>query len=116
MRQSIKLDRRLTLREIIEKIFGQITRFKSKEELLDEEFDKFVSVNKPEDSETILPIRNFFKAYVTDNEIRDIIEKKEYARLATNPIVSLADIRALKEWKEKIPDYIKDYVPINKYM
>ena len=116
LRKSVKLDRRLTLKEIIEKIFGQITRFKGKEELLDEEFDKFVSVNKPEDSETILPIQNFFKAYITDNEIRDIIEKKEYARLATNPIVSLADIRALKEWKEKIPDYIKDYVPINKYM
>lgn len=116
LRQSVKLDRRLTLREIVEKIFGRITRFKSKEELLDEEFEKFVNVTKPQDSDPIIPIKHYFKAYITDNDIRDIIEKKEYGRLATNAILSLSDFKALKEWRDRVPEYVKDYVPLNKYM
>ena len=116
LRQSVKLDRRLTLREIVEKIFGRITRFKSKEELLDEEFEKFVSVTKPHDYDPIIPIKHYFKAYITDNDIRDIIEKKEYGRLATNSILSLADFKALQEWRDRVPEYVKDYVPLNKYM
>ena len=52
----------------------------------------------------------------TNNDIRDIIEKKEYGRLATNSILSLADFKALQEWRDRVPEYVKDYVPLNKYM
>jgi type I restriction enzyme R subunit len=115
LRKSVHLDRRLKLWEIIEKAFGVIDRFKSKDELLDEELDKFVSIHKP-DASHISQIRNFFKAYVTDNEIRDIMENKEYNRLATNPKVTIADLKALGEWRDVIPDYVKDYVPLNTFM
>jgi type I restriction enzyme R subunit len=37
LRRAAAVDRRLTLREILEKIFGLIPRFKSKDELLEEE-------------------------------------------------------------------------------
>ena len=43
LRKAAAVDRRLTLREILEKIFGLIPRFKSKDELLEEEFAKFVA-------------------------------------------------------------------------
>jgi len=42
LRRAAGVDRRLTLREILEKIFGLIPRFKSKDDLLEEEFAKFV--------------------------------------------------------------------------
>jgi type I restriction-modification system DNA methylase subunit len=109
LRKSVQLDRRLWLWEIIEKAFGGIDRFKSKEELLDEELDKFVSIHRP-DAFHISRIRDFFKAYVTDNEIRDIIENKEYNRLATNPKVTIADLKDLEKWRDVIPEYVKDYV------
>ena len=48
LRKAAAVDRRLTLREILEKIFGLIPRFKSKDELLEEEFSKFVADCKPE--------------------------------------------------------------------
>jgi hypothetical protein len=48
LRKAAAVDRRLTLREILEKIFGLIPRFKSKDELLEEEFSKFVADRKPE--------------------------------------------------------------------
>lgn len=115
LRKSVKSDRRISLREFIEKIFGGITNFKSKDEMLEGEFEKFVAINKPE-NRFVLPIKNYLKAYITDNEIRDIIEKGEYARLATNPKLTFADLEALNGWIEKVPEYVKDYVSLNAYM
>ena len=66
-----------------------------------------------------MPIKNYLKAYITDNEIRDIIEKGEYTRLATNPKLTFADLEALNGWIEKVPEYVKDYVsqrPICNYV
>jgi type I restriction enzyme R subunit len=53
LRKAAAVDRRLTLREIMEKIFGLIPRFKSKDELLEEEFSKFVADQKPEEASVI---------------------------------------------------------------
>jgi type I restriction enzyme R subunit len=115
LRKAVQLDRRLTLREIIEKIFGGVDKFKSKDELLEEELAKFISIHKP-DAGHLPQIRLFFKAYITDGEIRDIVEKREFNRLATNPKLNMADYRALNNWREVIPDYVKDYVQLNQFM
>ena len=115
LRKSVKADRRISLREFIEKVLGGIANFKSKDELLEGEFDKFIAINKPE-SQFVLPIKNYLKAYITDNEIRDIIEKGEYTRLATNPKLTFADLEELNGWIERVPEYVKDYVSLNAYM
>jgi type I restriction enzyme R subunit len=115
LRKAVQLDRRLTLREVIEKIFGGLDKFKTKDELLDEELAKFISIHKP-DAAHMPVIWLFFKAYVTDGEIRDIVEKREFNRLATNPKVTMADLKALNDWLKTIPEYVKDYVHLNKFM
>ncbi|MCL4497279.1 MAG: DEAD/DEAH box helicase family protein [Deltaproteobacteria bacterium] len=115
LRKAIKSDRRITLKEFIEKIFGGINEFKTKDELLEEEFEKFMIIYKPE-NKYILPIKNYLKAYITDFEIRDIVETKQYARFATNPKVSIKDFRDLNGYREIIPEYVKDYVSINTFM
>jgi len=115
LRKAVKVDRRITLKELIEKIFGGIAKFKTKDELLEEEFEKFVAIYKPE-SKYVPHIKNYFKAYITDAEIRDIVETKEYPRFATNPKVTLKDFRDLNGWREVVPEYVKDYVSINTFM
>lgn len=115
LRKAVQLDRRLTLREVIEKIFGGLDRFKSKDELLDDELAKFVSIHKP-DAAHMPVIRQFFKAYLTDGSLRAVIESREFGRLADNPKVSLADVKALDSWRDVIPEYVKDYVPMNQFM
>jgi len=116
LRQAAAVDRRLTLREILEKIFGLIPRFKSKDELLEEEFSKFVADYKPAEAEAIPAIKNYFKAYVTDGRIRQIIDEKEFADLATNPVFSTRDFKAVPaKYRALIPDYIKDYVSLNQF-
>ena len=114
LRKSLSLDRRLTLREILAKAFGEIDSFKTKDELLEEELAKFVSIHKP-DAVHIHVIRQFFKAYVTDGGIRTIVDSREFGKLADNPKVSLDDLRALDEWRDVIPEYVKDYVSLNQF-
>ncbi len=60
LRRAAAVDRRLGLREILEKIFGLIPRFKSRDELLEEEFAKFVADAKPEDAAAMPAIKTFF--------------------------------------------------------
>ncbi|HEX4913993.1 MAG TPA: DEAD/DEAH box helicase family protein, partial [Vicinamibacterales bacterium] len=64
LRRAAAVDRRITLREILEKVFGLIPRFKSKDELLEEEFAKFVADHVPGPPAAIPAIRHYFKAYV----------------------------------------------------
>lgn len=116
LRKAAGVDRRLNLREILEKIFGLIPRFKSKDDLLEEEFSKFVADYKPEEAESIPAIKNYFKAYATSDQIRAIIESGELTDLATNPIFSTRDLKAVPtKYRKLIPDYIKDYVSLKQF-
>jgi type I restriction enzyme R subunit len=117
LRKAAAVDRRLSLREILEKVFGHIPRFKSKDELLEEEFAKFVADNKPQEAEAIPAIKTYFKAYVTSDRVRDIIESRQFTDLATNPIFSTRDFRAVPEkYRSLIPEYVRDYVSLNQFV
>ena len=116
LRKAAAVDRRLTLREILEKVFGLIPRFKSKDELLEEEFAKFVADAKPDEAAAMPAIKTFFKAYVTSGRVREIIESRQFTDLATNPYFSTRDFRAVPpKYRALIPDYIKDYVSLNQF-
>lgn len=116
LRKAAAVDRRLTLREILEKVFGLIPRFKSKDELLEEEFAKFVSDTKPEEASDIPAIKTYFKAYVTSGQIRDIIDRRQFTDLATNPVFSTRDFKAVPEkYRRLVPEYVKDYVSLNQF-
>jgi type I restriction enzyme R subunit len=116
LRKAAAVDRRLTLREILEKVFGLIPRFKSKDELLEEEFAKFVADTKPEEVEAIPAIKTYFKAYATSGRVREIIDSRQFTDLATNPVFSTRDFKAVPEkYRKLVPEYIKDYVSLNQF-
>jgi type I restriction enzyme R subunit len=114
LRQSIHIDRRITLREIIEKIFGIIPYFKTKDELLEEEFDKFDSRYLPKE-EYFEYAKTVFKAYILDFEFRQIIDSGNFARLNISPYGE-AFKKLPAELRKAIPEYIKDNVPLNKFV
>lgn len=116
LRTATAIDRRVTLREILEKVFGLIPRFKSKDELLEEEFAKFVADHKPEEAAAIAAIKTYFKAYVTSDRLRHIIDSREYTDLHTNHVFSDRDYRAVpQKYRTLIPEYVKDYVSLNQF-
>lgn len=114
LRQSINIDRRITLREIIEKILGIIPYFKTKNELLEEEFDKFDSRYLPKE-EYFEYAKTVFKAYIIDNEFRQIVDSGNFALLNVSPYGE-AYKRLPKELRKVIPEYVKDFVQLNKFV
>ena len=116
LRKAAAVDRRLTLREILERVFDLIPRFKSKDELLEEEFGKFVAGHPPDNPESLSAMRAFFKAYAANDRTRSIVDGKAYADLTTNPSFTLEDLRRVPaEYRSLIPEYIKDYVSLNQF-
>ena len=116
LRKAAAVDRRLTLREILEKVFELIPAFKSRDELLEEEFNKFVADHTPRRADSIPAIKTFFKAYVTSGYTRDAVDKRQFTSLATNAVFSIEDFKAVPErYRKLVPEYIKDYVSLNQF-
>ncbi|QDC36027.1 DEAD/DEAH box helicase [Sphingobium fuliginis ATCC 27551] len=117
LRRAAGLDRRLTVREIIEKAFGHIARFKSKDELIDDEFQKFLLDQKPEQADRIAQMRYYFDAYIKDAGVRKSIDDGHFTQLNVNPIFGMKDLKEVPtEWRRGIPEYIKDYVSLNRFL
>ncbi|WP_298308620.1 DEAD/DEAH box helicase family protein [Flavobacterium sp.] len=116
LRKAAKIDRKVSIREMVEKIFGIIPKFKSKDELLDEEFDKFISIYPPEEDVNIRALQYFFKAYIVDQDIRKIIENKDFQALQTNPTLTISQFKEVAaKYREVIPVYIKDYINLDNF-
>ncbi len=116
LRKAAKIDRKISIREVVEKIFGIIPKFKSKDELLEEEFDKFISIYPPEEDVNIRALKYFFKAYIVDGEIRKIIATKDFHALQTNATLPISQfIEVAPKYREMIPLYIKDYINLDRF-
>jgi type I restriction enzyme R subunit len=113
LRAALNADRRIQLREMLEKILGLIPRFKTKEELLEEEFDKFDSRYMPGE-QYFTAAKTVFKAYIEDTDFRNIIDKGKLAQLNVTPWID-AYRQLGDELRKRIPEYIKDYVPLNNF-
>lgn len=117
LRQASGVDRRISIRELLEKAFGHITKFKSKAELIEDEFSKFLLDQKPEETDRLRAIRYFFEAYISDPKVRALIDSGHFADLNVNPTFTTHDLREVPaNWRKRIPEYIKDYVSLNPFL
>ena len=117
LRQAAAVDRRLTLREILEHALGLVPRLKSKDELLEEEFAKFVVEHTPRRPASIPAVKNYFKAYAADGHVRHAIDQRRFASLATHASFSTGDLRQVPErFRDLVPQYIRDYISLNQFM
>jgi type I restriction enzyme R subunit len=117
LRRAAGVDRRLTVRELIEKAFGFIPKLKNKAELIDDEFQKFLLDKKPKESDQLRSMRYFFEAYLQDPTVRAKIETGHFADLNVNPTFTMQDLKDVPTaWRKGIPDYIKDYVSLNPFL
>lgn len=116
LRKAAQIDRKVSIREVVEKIFGIIPKFKSKDEMLEEEFDKFISIYPPEEDVNLRALKYFFKAYIVDQDIRKILEAKDFHALQTNPTLTISQFKEVTpKYREVIPLYIKDYIKLDQF-
>lgn len=72
LRRATGVDRRVTVREMLDKIFGAIPWFKSKKELVNDEFDSYMlTCGVP--AGDYYEVRRFFETYLTDKDVRRAI-------------------------------------------
>lgn len=117
LRKAAGVDRRLSVRELVEKVFGLISAFKSKSELIDDEFQKFLADQKPEEANKVPEMRYFFEAYLRDAHVRAKIDAGHFADLNVNPSFTMGHLKEVPaSWRKRIPEYIKDYVSLNPFV
>lgn len=117
LRRAIGSDRRITAREIIDKIFGVLPFFKSKKELVEDEFESFM-LTRTVPQEKYWDIKQFFETYITDKDVRRAIEDGEYQLLGTEvSTYTMSDLKRLgKEHMLSIVDYVNDNVNVSRFM
>ncbi len=116
LNRAVGADRRVTLQEFIEKALGLIPAIRNKNQVLEEEFQKFVADYQLDDIGQLVPVKYFFKAYATNQKLRDIIDSGELTALNVNSVFNISDYKAIdKKWRQKVPEYIKDYVKLNQF-
>lgn len=116
LRQAYGLDRRLSLREILQKVFGLIHHFPSRQEIANQDFERFLSVEGV-DGSSVHELQTLFVAYLLYPDIRAWVDEGEFTKLATDPRLSLQELRELGEQQRKLVlEYIKDCIVINRYL
>ncbi len=117
IKRSIGIDRRLTVKEILDKIFGAIPAFKSKRELIEDEFESYL-LTRPIQSDKYAEIKRFFETYIMDKEVRRIIEDEKYQLLGTEVgTYTMADLKELGLANmRQVVDYINDNVNVTKFV
>ena len=112
---ALKTDRKLSVLDILMYSFGFTDRIKSKQEQLEEAFDKFDNEHQP-DEEYFRSARYFFETYLVDKEVREIIDSRKYADLNTHSSNLLEHFKALPEgMRDTILSYIKNNIEIEKF-
>lgn len=116
LRRSLKIDRKIGWRELLELIyFGN--QIKGKDDLLSDEFEKFISTNNVADINDLQGLRYFFYAYITDPSVREIIDQQDFTALYHNPTFNVDDFnRVPDEMRRQLPYYVKTYVSLNKFL
>jgi type I restriction enzyme, R subunit len=116
LRKSLKIDRKISWRELLDLMFYG-NQIKGKDDLLNDEFEKFLSTNNVSNINDLQGLRYFFYAYITDSSVRDIIDQQDFTELYHNPSFNAEDFnRVDDEMKSKLPSYIRTYVPIQKFI
>ncbi|MFM7858431.1 MAG: DEAD/DEAH box helicase family protein, partial [Flammeovirgaceae bacterium] len=116
LRKALQIDRKITWRELLELMFYG-NQIKGKDDLLSDEFEKFISTNNIADISDLQGLRYFFYAYITDPSVREIIDQQDFTELYHNPTFNVDDFnRVPDEMRRQLPYYVKTYVPLNKFL
>lgn len=108
IRKVFNVDRRISVKEFLEVAFGEKDAFEMKDDLLESEWEKFMEVHSV-DQPHYQPVKNFFKAFIVDDEVRDIVKSNQLARFHTCASFDFSDYKRLNGFKNIVPQYVNDY-------
>ena len=101
-----------SLSDLFSRLFGRSIRLSWRDKLLDEAFERFARRHEPEAGE-LEDLRFFFKSYVGEKRIREIIDCGRLPELNTTSLTTDA-LKRLPRWREIVRE-IKDEVDLEKF-
>ena len=117
LRRASGLDRRLTVRELIEKAFGHIPRFRTRDEIDRRRISEIPARSETRAGRPASPRCDTIS--MRTSRTPTFARSSMRAALPTNvnPVFGMRDLKAVpKEWVRRIPEYIKDYVSLNPFL
>ena len=108
IRKIFEVDRKISVKEFLQYAFGDKEKFETKDELLELEWEKFVDIHHL-NQEYYFIAKDFFKAYITDEEVRNIIKTNNLSLLNNCASFDFHDYKKLDKYKSIVPEYINDY-------
>jgi type I restriction enzyme R subunit len=108
IRKTFDVDRKISVKEFLQYAFGDKEKFETKDELLELEWEKFVDIHNI-DQKNYQATKNFFKAYIVDEEVREIIKNNEPQRFNFCHSFDFEDYQSLNNYKNIVPQYVQDY-------
>jgi len=105
--------RKLGLREMISKWLWLIPRFEERNEKLNSEWQKYISIERPplDTADKLNALKDIFETYLTDEQFRNIVQEKRFAELASYPTVDISEIELVgAESLESISWYSQEYL------
>ena len=114
LRDALGLDVNISIKDLLLYTFGFISKIKNKDEILEEEFDKFDDKFKP-DEHSFNAVKQVFEAYATDKDFRDKIDSGKYAELNVHPSGDYF-FKLPEDLRTKIPTYVKENINLERFI
>ena len=114
LREALGLDVNISIKDLLLYTFGFISKIKNKDEILEEEFDKFDDKFKP-DEKSFNAVKQVFEAYATDKDFREKIDSGKYAELNVHPSGDYF-FKLPEDLRNKIPTYIKENINLERFI
>lgn len=117
LERALGLDRRLSLKEIVQFLLGNISGFKTKQEMIQDELENFILLNKDDlmmyDAQ-MQSVAILFEAFLTDPIVRKAVRDKQFQILINSPLAEdLRNTRNVRLRGERLMEYMSDYVAVN---
>lgn len=121
IKNHFKLDRRVTLQEVLDIIMGRLDKPPTKDEKIHAYFDDFVQTKElaerlADDPELYKTAYKLFDAYISSETVRNAIDNKTLGNLEQTGQITLQEYGILYKLQlaEQITQYIRDYVDVDK--
>ena len=108
------LNRRVSVEELVESIFLFESRIKSKNQLINDEYTKFIKSN-PVELDHEKAIKYFFHLYSSDSEFKKIIKEKDFQTVLNQYPFSVDELELISSLIPHIQEYIDTYVDYQEY-
>jgi type I restriction enzyme R subunit len=116
LQNAYGIDRRISQEELMRKVFTPGYRLKTRQDLMEEQFERFISTGMVDGSH-FNEAKQLFSSYLLFDDIRGALNEKQMGSLATDMRLSLHDLSKLgRPGIDATINYIKDNVPLNRFL